>query len=123
MQLFIRSTENKLYTMNIHNTMTIGTLESRILSEYKINRFSLPYPSDLLVSSVYPEMATINLIPQMVGGGKNMSEYGKSLAMKAIEKKVCRKCYATNSIRATKCRKAACGHSPNLRLKKMKKTS
>ena len=34
------------------------------------------------------------------------------------EKKVCRKCYARLPVRATNCRKKACGHSNNLRMKK-----
>ncbi|PAV63045.1 hypothetical protein WR25_09081 [Diploscapter pachys] len=32
-----------------------------------------------------------------------------------VDKKICRKCGAKNAIRATNCRKRACGHSTDLR--------
>lgn len=38
-----------------------------------------------------------------------------------LGKKICRKCYATNSRKSKNCRKKKCGHTNNLRWKKIKK--
>ena len=51
--------------------------------------------------------------------------YDPSLAFLAksfnCDKKICRKCYARLPVRALNCRKKKCGHSNNLRKKKILK--
>ncbi|PAV84504.1 hypothetical protein WR25_21164 [Diploscapter pachys] len=48
--------------------------------------------------------------------GKGIPPTLQKLAEKyKVDKKICRKCGAKNAIRATNCRKRACGHSTDLR--------
>lgn len=65
--------------------------------------------------------STIHLVLRLRGGGGDakMDPAFEALVNKYLTKKICRVCYATNSIKATVCRKRKCGHCASLRLKKM----
>ncbi|XP_057252275.1 uncharacterized protein LOC130592122, partial [Beta vulgaris subsp. vulgaris] len=68
--------------------------------------------------------STIHLVLRLRGGGYGRLSYAPSalaLAQKYNQhKKICRKyCYARLPLRATNCRKKKCGHSNELRLKKI----
>ncbi|KAJ8432570.1 hypothetical protein Cgig2_026618 [Carnegiea gigantea] len=64
--------------------------------------------------------STLHLTSTLKGGYL----WGRELRRLAYEynviKKVCRECYARLPIRATNCRKKKCGHSSQLRLKKLR---
>ena len=68
----------------------------------------------------------VEVSPKLLGGGtanKNqMDPAFQALADRLnIQKKVCRRCYATNPFKATTCRKRKCGRCADLRLKKVSK--
>jgi large subunit ribosomal protein L40e len=69
--------------------------------------------------------AVIDLAASVQGGAKDKGLLEPIVADLAFErfvrKKICRSCYATNSMKANKCRKRRCGHWPDLRLKKERK--
>jgi ribosomal protein L40E len=71
------------------------------------------------------ENTVIDLATSLQGGAKDKGLLEPIVADLAfarfVLKKICRKCYATNSIKATKCRKRRCGHNPDIRLKKERK--
>jgi ribosomal protein L40E len=72
-------------------------------------------------SSGIQDLASLSASLRMVGGGGNMSDNDREMAMKYRNiAKVCRKCYVKLPILATSCRKPEC-RSRNLRLKKLKK--
>lgn len=118
MQLFLKFPQNTS-AIAVGENMTIGALETRIRSMSGLRGFALPHPQGSMVSAVYGDMATVSVRPMLVGGGKNMSEAGKILAVEAITCMICRNCYARNPMKATHCRKARCGHCSNLRPKKI----
>jgi len=59
------------------------------------------------------------------GGGLGQIKVEATLAALAakykVEKKICRRCYATLPIKAMNCRKRKCGHNSDLRMKKKRK--
>ncbi|KAI4292026.1 ubiquitin-large subunit ribosomal protein L40e [Pancytospora philotis] len=118
MQLFVKLPQT-ISTIKVEEGMSIAALQAAIRSLSSISSFSLPHDGALSVSAVYPDMATIRAFPLLVGGGKNMTEAGKALAVEALNCKICRNCYARNPMKATHCRKARCGHCSNLRPKKI----
>ena len=64
------------------------------------------------------------MIPLKGGAGAtqttNMEPAFKALCEKyKLQKKICRRCYASNSIKAKVCRKRKCGRCADLRLKKV----
>lgn len=117
MQILVRNC-GKVYVVDVPSTATISELEESILSTCNV-KFALDYKSSLPVSSVFAENSILNLQIPVLGGGKELGDEVKELAMKQITVKICRKCYSKNSINADRCRKKSCGHSTNLRPKKM----
>ncbi|KRH92886.1 Ubiquitin/60s ribosomal protein L40 fusion [Pseudoloma neurophilia] len=67
------------------------------------------------ISNVLP-FSIVQIFTRLKGGA--LQENEKALAMKRFNTKVCRKCNARLSIRATHCRKRQCGFSNKLRMKK-----
>lgn len=118
MQLFLKFPQT-ISAIGVEDGMTVRALQAAIRSLSGLQAFTLPHAQDLAVSAVYQDMATVNVHPMLVGGGKNMSEAGKILAVGAITCLICRNCYARNPMKATSCRKARCGHCSNLRPKKI----
>ncbi|EPR78953.1 Ubiquitin [Spraguea lophii 42_110] len=64
-------------------------------------------------------LETIYVTGRICGG--KLTDDDKVLAITKFEKQVCRKCYARLPIRATHCRKRACGYSSKLRGKKKRR--
>lgn len=117
MQLFLRHS-NGMRVESFNADITVEELQNAISSIFKFN-FTLPFCSSELASQVFAENSVINVNVPVLGGGKDLTEEDKNLALSYITIKICRDCYSRNSIRATTCRKSSCGHSKNLRLKKM----
>lgn len=117
MQVFVRFSEG-LRAIEVDESATIGTLQSMISCITNVPTTLLHEPSRL-VSSVFFDLATINVNVPVLGGAKDLSEEDKLLALNRISVKICRGCYSRNAPKATVCRKKSCGHSKNLRLKKM----
>lgn len=118
MQIFVKSpTETR--SVSVSEDMTISLLQDTIRAMRGLAAFSLPHAQELAVSAVYGDMATVHVRPMLLGGGKNMNEADKVLAVDAIKCLICRNCYARNPLGATSCRKARCGHCSNLRPKKI----
>jgi len=118
MQLLIQSVQG-WKTVETTTSMTIADLCQKLGKLLNMSSVNLPYPSTEAVSSVYHENCTIRIPGLLLGGGKNMTESDKILAVAAITCKICRKCYSRNPIKATRCRKSGCGHSSNLRPKEI----
>lgn len=118
MQLFVRTPES-LNALSIADNETVGHLQNTIRRMFNIPKFILGHNLASAVSSVFSDMSVVTATPMLMGGGKNMTEDGKALAMAAIQCQICRNCYARNPVKATTCRKARCGHSSNLRPKKL----
>lgn len=118
MQLFLR-TPSGLRSIQVDEHMGINELVENIRNTSAVYSFSLPYSADKSVSDVFSHMQTIPVPEPVLGGGMNLSDEDKILAMKAIKVMICRKCYSRNSLKATSCRKSHCGHSANLRPKKI----
>lgn len=117
MQIFIRSPSG-LRTIEFDNTTTVGELQALISSACGVY-YASSHPSYLCASTIFSENATLNVHVPVLGGFKDLTEEVKELARNHIMVKICRKCYARNSMNAERCRKRSCGHSTNLRPKKM----
>lgn len=116
MQIFVRK-NGKLSAMEIDKNMTFGALKNVLGNEY---RYNMSCGSETLVSSVFSELSIINLSLPVLGGAKDISVEDKALAFDHISKiTICRKCYRNNAKNATRCRNKRCGHTTNLRPKKM----
>lgn len=117
MQIFFRSNTG-LSAHSINENMSIADLEAKISSIYNFN-FNLPYSSSSTISSLYSENSIINILVPVLGGAKDLTEEDKNLALSYLNVKICRDCYAKNAVNAKVCRKTSCGHSKNLRMKKL----
>lgn len=117
MQVFVRFSEG-LRAVTVDESVTIGALQSMISCIGNVP-VTLPHDPSRLASSVFSNFSTINVCVPVLGGAKDLSEEDKLLAFNRIAVKICRDCYSRNARKATVCRKRSCGHSKNLRLKKM----
>lgn len=117
MQIFFRSNTG-LSAHSISENMSVADLEAKITSIYNV-KFNLPHSSSQLVSSLYPENSIVNILVPVLGGAKDLTDEDKNLALSSLKVSICRNCYAKNAFNAKTCRKARCGHSANLRPKKL----
>lgn len=118
MQLLVKSYDGTK-VLDVPSEMSISELENTIRTIYSIQSFSLYHEACKKVASVYCEMASIQVPGTLLGGRKDISIEERNLAMNSITVKICRKCYARNPINATTCRKKQCGHTDQLRPKKI----
>lgn len=119
MQIFVRLSEG-LRAIEVDKSATVDVLQRMITCIGGVP-FALPHEPSELVSSVFSDLSTINASISVLGGAKDLSEEDKALAYNRVAVKICRVCYSRNAIKATVCRKKSCGHSKNLRPKKMGK--
>ena len=117
MQIFLRSNSG-LSAYSIRENLTISQLEADISSLYNFN-CTLPHSSSKNASEFYSQNSVINILLPVLGGGKDLTEEDRNLALAALNVKICRDCYSKNALNATVCRKKMCGHSKNLRMKKL----
>lgn len=115
MQIFIRTHRNVL-VKQIEESTTVEELNN-MLEEYGVALSNI-YNNNALVSNMNTEFFTAT--PVLCGGG-NMTETNKMLALNQLKMKICRRCYARNAVKAVRCRKAACGHYADMRMKKVLK--
>ena len=118
MQIFIK-THNKTLVREIDNNSLIADINADLMNRFNVKLSSI-YNEKQLATNVLSEMQTYMAVPMLCGGG-NMTETNKALALAQLKMKICRKCYARNAIKATRCRKVMCGHHGDLRVKKMNK--
>lgn len=127
MQVFVK-TENSTFALEIEKDTCVGELMGLLASEglmaeseYLVIAGNKARCDFTLESLGITENTVIDLAA-VIQGGKDkglLEPVIEELAKKRfIKKKICRGCYATNSLKATKCRKRKCGHWPDLRLKK-----
>ena len=122
MQIFIKNL-NGTQLMKVEKTDTIESIMSQI---EKNHGFAIQ--DQLLISSGkilnkknsfknITEGSIIDFSIKLNGGGRNRMEFDfRSFVEKKIySKKICRKCYANNTINAKVCRKRKCGNCPDLR--------
>lgn len=115
MQIFVRSSD-KLRAFSVDENTTFGGLEQQVCTS---GLFKFPYESSLLVSSVFHNNTIVTASVPVLGGAKDITQEDKALALDYIKIKICRDCYRRNAILAQVCRSKRCGHSANLRPKKL----
>lgn len=117
MQIFLRSSQG-LKAIEVSEAETVSSLQSIISTLYSFD-FTLLQNPELRISEVFSNNSIINLHIPVLGGGKDLTEEDKALANAHLLVTICRDCYRHNSKNATRCRGKKCGHSSNLRPKKL----
>ena len=115
MQIIIK-TPTKLIIRNFENSMKIAQLREEIRNNMGLC-ISHMFNSVDNIKNVFRNGQIVYATPELLGGG-NMTEGNKLISLNSLKTKICRKCYAHNALKATRCRKRACGHSNKLRMKK-----
>ncbi|EJW02138.1 hypothetical protein EDEG_03419 [Edhazardia aedis USNM 41457] len=129
MQIIINHPNNRKETLTITET-SISSLFALIQASVNIKaaQFKATFSGKLLdkTSSFntndlgIKNGSTIDVTLKCLGG--DLNETDRQALLERNNKTVCRVCYATNSVRATNCRKKSkCGRSTKLRPKKQKK--
>lgn len=128
MQIFVRNL-NGTKVMNVQKNESVKTLMSEIEKNHgfavedQLLIFSGKVLNEKNTFVNMTEGSTIDFSLKLIGGGSDqMDPAFIALVEKYIyNKKICRKCFGTNSIKARVCRKRKCGHCSDLRLKKQLK--
>ena len=127
MQIFVKNLNGtKVMTVNkndsVETLMNVIEKNHGIASEDQLLIFSGKVLNETNTFSELNilEGSSIDLTLRLIGGaGDQMDPAFIALVEKYIyNKKICRSCFGTNSIKARVCRKRKCGHCSDLRLKK-----
>merc|ERR1712126_276037 len=103
MQIFVK-THRETVARTVAADLSIKQLRDELMERHGLYISSI-YGGSERVCEAFMDGQTILAVLAMLGGG-NMTEGNKLISLNALEMKICRKCYARNAIKATRCRKS-----------------
>lgn len=131
MHILVKTEENTI-SLEVERDTCVGELMGQLMAEGLMSENQFLVFSSQKARQDYTleqlgitDESVIDLNQAVSGGAKDKKLLEPACQIlahtKFIKKKICRYCYATNSLKATKCRKRKCGHWPDLRIKKILK--
>ena len=128
MHIFVK-TEANTVALEVEKNTCVGELMGLLAAEGMMedNQYLViggnKARSDITLEALgVQDNTVIDLAVAVQGGAKDKGLLEPAVIELAkarfLKKKICRKCYCTNPMKAVKCRNRKCGHWPDLRIKK-----